>query len=248
MAADLSTRTFGTVQCGVCDQAFVSRSPRSVYCGSECKVTARRAHARKRDEARRSVRPTKWHERGCRRCLSPFRTEGPYQHYCPSCVAAAESSGRTKYHFLSRKAAVLPEQRICKGCREPFGPSVLAQEYCGRECWTRHRRTVQVAVLNGIMRSGIRRSLRRSLRGAKWEEWVGYDAARLAGHLERQFLPKMSWENQGEWHIDHIVPLSSFDFTSPDDPEFRAAWALTNLRPLWAKDNLRKGARRSLLL
>ena len=67
-------------------------------------------------------------------------------------------------------------------------------------------------------------------------------------HLERQFLPGMTWGNRGEWHIDHIVPLASFTFTSPDDPEFRAAWALTNLRPLWAKDNIRKSAKRTHLI
>src|SRR3546814_9626669 len=66
--------------------------------------------------------------------------------------------------------------------------------------------------------------------------------------LERQFLPGMSWDNRGEWHIDHIRPLCAFEFTSPDDPQFREAWALTNLRPLWARDNLRKGGRLDLLL
>lgn len=77
---------------------------------------------------------------------------------------------------------------------------------------------------------------------------VGYSAAELRVHLERQFLKGMSWENMGEWHIDHIVPLSSFTITGPDDPELRRAWALTNLRPLWAKDNLAKGAKREVLL
>src|SRR3546814_16139410 len=51
------------------------------------------------------------------------------------------------------------------------------------------------------------------------------------------------WDNRGEWHIDHIRPLCSFEFKSPDDPQFREAWALTNLRPLWARDNPRKGGR-----
>lgn len=62
-------------------------------------------------------------------------------------------------------------------------------------------------------------------------------------HLERQFLPGMTWENRGEWHIDHIRPLCSFQFQTPDCPQFREAWALTNLQPLWAQDNLKKGGR-----
>src|SRR3546814_17339668 len=67
-------------------------------------------------------------------------------------------------------------------------------------------------------------------------------------NLERQFLPGISWDNRGEWHIAHIRPLCSFEFTSPDDLQFREAWALTNLRPLWARDNLPKGGRLDSLL
>lgn len=63
-----------------------------------------------------------------------------------------------------------------------------------------------------------------------------------------QFLPGMSWDNMAEWHIDHILPLASFSYASASDPEFRAAWALTNLRPLWSAENMQKGAKRVLLL
>ena len=48
----------------------------------------------------------------------------------------------------------------------------------------------------------------------------------------------MSWENHGEWHLDHIKPLSSFD---PQDPEqVMASSHYTNFQPLWAEDNLKK--------
>lgn len=77
---------------------------------------------------------------------------------------------------------------------------------------------------------------------------IGYTCVELKTHLERQFLPSMSWDNYGAWHIDHIIPLAAFRFSSMDDPEFKAAWALSNLRPLWAQDNIKKGAKRTLLL
>lgn len=77
---------------------------------------------------------------------------------------------------------------------------------------------------------------------------VGYTADVLRAHLERQFLPGMGWHNLPEWHVDHIVPLSSFKITGPDDPGLKRAWALSNLRPLWATDNLRKGAKLELLV
>lgn len=58
----------------------------------------------------------------------------------------------------------------------------------------------------------------------------------------------MTWDNFGDWHIDHILPLSSFNYSTPDEPDFKSAWALTNLRPIWAKENLEKGAKRLTLL
>jgi hypothetical protein len=47
----------------------------------------------------------------------------------------------------------------------------------------------------------------------------------------------------GEWHVDHIKALSTFNYSSPEDEEFKQAWALENLQPLWAEDNFRKGAK-----
>jgi len=71
---------------------------------------------------------------------------------------------------------------------------------------------------------------------------LGYTPTQLMRHLESQFVEGMSWDNTDEWHIDHIRPASSFTFTSMDDPEFKACWALDNLQPLWGPDNLSKGA------
>lgn len=52
----------------------------------------------------------------------------------------------------------------------------------------------------------------------------------------------MTWDNWGDvWELDHIKPLSLFKYTSLDDPLFREAWALSNLRPLWREANASKG-------
>jgi hypothetical protein len=60
-------------------------------------------------------------------------------------------------------------------------------------------------------------------------------------HLERQFKEGMTWDNYGYygWHIDHIIPLSFFDFT--DYEQQKRAWHYTNLQPLWAEENFKKG-------
>lgn len=71
--------------------------------------------------------------------------------------------------------------------------------------------------------------------GCSWDD--------LLIHLEDQFQTGMTWDNYGAsgWHIDHIVPLAILDMNDPI--EFHKAWHYTNLRPLWAIDNLRKGKR-----
>jgi hypothetical protein len=72
---------------------------------------------------------------------------------------------------------------------------------------------------------------------------LGCSVEVLKVHLAAQFLPGMTWENYGDWHIDHIRPCASFDLTQPDQQ--RACFNYTNLQPLWAKDNLSKGAKYS---
>jgi hypothetical protein len=94
----------------------------------------------------------------------------------------------------------------------------------------------------------VGRGLRNGKQERPWKSLVGFTLDDLIRHLERQFSQGMSWENIGAWHVDHITPLSAFKYQSPDDPEFRAAWALTNLRPLWGPENIAKGNRRIFLL
>jgi hypothetical protein len=84
-------------------------------------------------------------------------------------------------------------------------------------------------------------------RRTELESVVGYSVAALRRHIARQFVDGMSWLNTQEWQIDHVVPKSAFSYSSPDDPDFRACWALTNLRPLWGRDNIRKSAKRTHL-
>lgn len=70
---------------------------------------------------------------------------------------------------------------------------------------------------------------------------VGCSAPALRNHLESKFTEGMGWHNQGDWHIDHIVPCCSFDLSDPYQQ--RACFHFTNLQPLWARDNISKGGR-----
>lgn len=73
---------------------------------------------------------------------------------------------------------------------------------------------------------------------------LGYSADDLICHLEKQFTSNMSWQNMGKWHIDHIIPLD----TAQTIEDIIQLNHFTNLRPIWAKQNLSKGPRRTLLI
>lgn len=70
-------------------------------------------------------------------------------------------------------------------------------------------------------------------------DMLGYSALDLKIHIEKQFLPGMTWENHGDWHIDHKKPVTAFT----TDEDVSIVCALENLQPLWEFDNLSKGDR-----
>lgn len=85
-----------------------------------------------------------------------------------------------------------------------------------------------------------RNGCRRVKVGYKWERIVGYTLKELMDYMEKRFKPSMTWDNYGEWHIDHIIPTTAFNFETVNDIDFKRCWKLSNLQPMWAKDNQSK--------
>lgn len=82
--------------------------------------------------------------------------------------------------------------------------------------------------------AGIGKTARTELLlGCTWQE--------LQAHIERQFLPGMSWSNRVDWHMDHKRPCVSFDLA--DAAQQRECFHYSNLQPLWKADNLSKGVK-----
>lgn len=100
--------------------------------------------------------------------------------------------------------------------------------------------------LSGAMAAGVRDAL-KGRKVKRTFEILGYSPEELMAHLEKHFLPGMTWENYGRngWHVDHVIPLSAFNFETYEHVDFTRAWALSNLRPLWEPDNIRKHAKLS---
>lgn len=73
-------------------------------------------------------------------------------------------------------------------------------------------------------------------------ELMGCSVQHARWFIENRFLPGMTWENRGEkgWHIDHVKPCAAFDLS--DEEEQRRCFHFSNLQPLWAMDNYKKGS------
>jgi len=91
----------------------------------------------------------------------------------------------------------------------------------------------------------VRNRARLALKGiykcAKTELLLGCSYDQFKKHIESKFVDGMTWENMSKWHIDHIRPLASFDLS--DEQQQKLSFHYTNQQPLWAIDNLRKGAK-----
>lgn len=106
----------------------------------------------------------------------------------------------------------------------------------------------------------IGRGLSSGKNGASCTQYLSYSFQELKEHLEKQFEPWMNWNNYGlynpetwknddvstwTWNIDHIIPQSTFVYSSMEDSEFKRCWAFENLRPLASKQNFLDGVKRS---
>lgn len=100
------------------------------------------------------------------------------------------------------------------------------------------------ATIKGNLDHRMSNYIHQSLQGKKerksWKRFVGFSLEQLKKHLEKQFLSGMTWENRKLWHIDHIIPVSAFNYSNPDHIDFKRCWALKNLQPLWKIDNIKK--------
>ena len=95
--------------------------------------------------------------------------------------------------------------------------------------------------LVGNLRNGLYKSLKGYSKKHRTMKYVGCSIEQLWIRFESLFQDGMTRENYGEWHVDHIQPLCSFDFTGEDqEDQLKRAWHYSNLQPLWAIDNQKK--------
>ena len=220
----ISEKITGCMNCGA---AVTYKTNSNVYC-APCRKAVTLERSRKnaaRKRIKSGIEPVKGTTIACTDCRKFFQRRVVRQVRCPECQKAY-SIKKSRWYSSTRASDDARRERFNLWWRE--------------KCRLDPKWKLNCRFGSLMSKKLSRHSVGKS--GRSWTGLVEYTLEDLVIHLERQFLPGMSWENYGRWHIDHIIPCSSFEFESPDDPEFKSCWALSNLRPLWAKDNIRKQA------
>lgn len=215
---------------GNCGAMVEWRTNKQIYC-DVCRLEKKRETARvvmAKQRIARGIAPVKGVPVACSVCGVMYDRAVVHSHRCEKCQEEYTTI-RTRLESEKKKTDPARRRRYNE--------------------WYRNKLREDVGYrLTSHMRTLMHRALGQQKSGRSWRTFVDYTLEELMAHLERQFLPGMSWENKGEWHIDHIIPRSSFEYSSPDDQEFRKCWSLSNLQPLWAIDNIRKNAKTDYLI
>ena len=95
--------------------------------------------------------------------------------------------------------------------------------------------------LKKVLSSRMNMALRHNWKAASTTKLLGASIPAIWNHLEKQFQPGMTRKNHRLWHIDHIKPCKLFDLSDPEQQ--KKCFHFTNLQPLWASDNISKGAK-----
>lgn len=172
-----------------------------------------------------------------------LRKSGSLEGQCKSCRALAKKKRRASgvYKEYDQEYKQKNKERVSLYYRDYYQKN--KDKRVEQSAWriAERRRTDPLFALANRVRALIRGKIRAGgfAKTSKTRDILGCEWEVLQAHIERQFLKGMSWEKNNQWHIDHIIPLA----TAKTEEDVIRLNHYTNLRPLWAEDNLRKGAR-----
>jgi hypothetical protein len=159
-------------------------------------------------------------------------------------------------HSISKRKSQIPiffwhywnPNEECEGCNLGASIKMIKETrsfLLKRERYRRNEKNSNSIIkIRKSLRKRLGKLLKHSLETPKYHkgknQLIGCSSLELKDHLEKQWQPGMTWKNWGkQWHVDHIKPCSLFDVGDPND--LLKINHFTNLQPLWAIDNIRKG-------
>lgn len=186
----------------------------------------------------------------CAKCLHYFDvsnfwkdaiSKDGHRSKCISCEskqnAQYKKANKSAITLTRRKYGLLNKEKI-KETRKKWRAANIEQIRANRRQYYHKNKCNPLYKLPLYIRNRIRKVLIGLTKPGSSVKELGCTPKELKQHLEKYFEPGMTWDNWSPtgWHIDHIKPLVCFDLT--DVNQFKEVCHYTNLRPLWAKDNL----------
>ena len=207
-------------------------------CGGSCICTHNRQKSRCKDCGGASICTHNRRKSQCKECGgSSICTHNRQKNTCKECGGSS----------------ICTHNRRKENCKECWGSGICIHN---RHKWTckecggvgicihgRIKSTCKECDISGYIRHITGNRIRSALNANKENnsiEYLGCTIEEFKDHIEKQFTDGMSWNNHGEWHIDHIIPVK-YENPTLEDVIQRLHW--TNTQPLWAGDNIAKGNR-----
>jgi hypothetical protein len=154
-----------------------------------------------------------------------------YRRNAETLRPAARQRRRENYHKD-------PETEVARSVT--YRKNNLAKVNTRLRCWRKDKLATDFVFKLSV---NLRRRVSHAIRRGSAVRDLGCSVTELKAWLEGQFVSGMTWENYGPvWHVDHKEPLAAFDLTDP--VQFKQACHYTNLQPMFALENYRKGAHR----
>ena len=140
-----------------------------------------------------------------------------------------------KNYYKENKKTILEKQKIYVNEHKES-----KREYINNYNINKRKKDVNFRII-GALRSRLNRFVKKKNRSVSTLGLVGCSLEDLIKHLESQFKERMTWDNYGKvgWHIDHIIPCSSFELFKEDQQKI--CFNYKNLQPLWWWENISKG-------
>lgn len=170
-----------------------------------------------------------------------------YAHYCKICRSEyGKNSSRKKEYYKEWSEKNKDKNKIRRKNYYEDNKDAISEKHkkwyqdtkLERNKYYQKRRTDNI---NVKIKENCSRRIRSAIKSAKTDktlDLIGCSIGFLKSYLEDKFQDGMSWDNYGEWHIDHIKPCSSFDLSDVDQQKL--CFNYLNLQPLWAIDNIKK--------
>ena len=163
------------------------------------------------------------------------------QRLCKCCLKKYRQDNRERINECMKQYYQDNRERLNARRKQRYQENKDSAYECSKQYTKKRRKTDPLFKLAGNLRTRTYQAFKYNgySKNTKTQQMLGVSWEVCKAHIENQFTKGMNWDNYGEWHIDHIIPLASAN----TEKELTKLCHYSNLQPLWAEDNLSKGSK-----